>query len=418
MKDNAMYTRRYELGLVALLFIAWGTVFMDRMALPFLSPYIKPDLGLTDAQLGNLNAVLALGWAASTFTLGALSDRIGRKPVLVPSLIIVAVLTALSGVVKDYESLLIVRGLLGIAEGPIWATMAALVSESSSERTRGSNVAVVLSAGTIIGLAIAPVLMTQIASSINWHAAFFVAGGPVLLVGILVAVFVNEPRASQPHHHHHKPTLQDFKRLIATPNLWLCALAASAFMSWLYLFNAFGPLYMVEVQGLDPRVGGMVMGVSGVGGVALGFLMVWLAGRIGRKAAALIMALLAISAPLMLLVPNLYSPPWLLASLQFLTNCSVGITTLVLVVAAAESVPANTAAAAIGVVSMFGEIVGATAMPALGGALASRYGLQAPLLLAGASAAVLTLAIAGLRFYRLESTPQAPVGVGQVPSAA
>lgn len=66
-----MYTRRYELGLVALLFIAWGTVFMDRMTLPFLSPYIKPALGLSDTQLGNLNAVLALGWAASTFTLGA-----------------------------------------------------------------------------------------------------------------------------------------------------------------------------------------------------------------------------------------------------------------------------------------------------------------------------------------------------------
>jgi len=413
-----MYSRRYELGLVALLFIAWGTVFMDRMALPFLSPYIKPDLGLSDAQLGNLNAVLALGWAASTFTLGALSDRIGRKPVLVPSLIIVALLTALSGVVKDYESLLMVRGLLGIAEGPIWATMAALMSESSSERTRGSNVAVVLSAGTIIGLAIAPVLMTQIASSINWHAAFFLAGGPVLLVGILVAVFVHEPRSSQPHHHHHKPTLQDFKRLIATPNLWLCAVAASAFMSWLYLFNAFGPLYMVEVRGLDPRVGGMVMGVSGMGGVALGFLMVWLAGRIGRKAAALIMAALAVAAPLMLLVPSLYNPPWLLASLQFLANCSVGITTLVLVVAAAESVPANTAAAAIGVVSMFGEIVGATAMPALGGTLASRYGLQAPLLLAGASAVVLTLAITGLRFYRDASALESSSGAGQVPQSA
>jgi len=346
-----------------------------------------------------------------------LSDRIGRKPVLVPALIIVALLTALSGLVKDYDSLLIVRGLLGLAEGPIWATMAALVSESSSERTRGANVAVVLSAGTIIGLAIAPVLMTQIASSINWHAAFFVAGGPVLLVGILVAFFVHEPRTSQPHHHHHKPTLQDFKRLIATPNLWLCAVAASAFMSWLYLFNAFGPLYMVEARGLDPRVGGMVMGVSGMGGVVLGFLMVWLAGRIGRKAAALVMALLAIAAPLMLLVPSLYNPPWLLAGLQFLTNCSVGITTLVLVVAAAESVPANTAAAAIGVVSMFGEMVGATAMPALGGALASRYGLQAPLLLAGASAAVLTLAIVGLRFYRVAPVPTTQSTAARVPSA-
>jgi predicted MFS family arabinose efflux permease len=404
-----MYTRRYESGLMALLFIAWGTVFMDRMTLPFLSPYIKPALGLSDSQLGNLNAVLALGWAASTFTLGALSDRIGRKPVLVPALIIVAVLTALSGIAKDYESLLIVRGLLGLAEGPVWATMAALIGESSSERTRGANVAVVLSGGTIVGLAIAPVLVTQIASIISWHAAFFVAGGPVLVVGVLVMLFVHEPRASQLHHQQPKPTLKDFKDLVRTPNLWLCAIAASAFMSWLYLFNAFGPLYMVEVRHLDPRMAGMVMGVSGAGGVVVGFLMVWLAGRIGRKPAALAMAAFSIAGPLMLLLPSLYSPPWLLAGLQFLTNCGVGMTTLVLVMAAAESVSPTTAAAAIGAVSMFGEIVGATAMPAVGGALAGRYGLQAPLLLAAAGAVVLTLAVAFLRFYRTSDVPAAPV---------
>jgi predicted MFS family arabinose efflux permease len=404
-----MYTRRYESGLMALLFIAWGTVFMDRMTLPFLSPYIKPALGLSDSQLGNLNAVLALGWAASTFTLGALSDRIGRKPVLVPALIIVAVLTALSGIAKDYESLLIVRGLLGLAEGPVWATMAALISESSSERTRGANVAVVLSGGTIVGLAIAPVLVTQIASIISWHAAFFVAGGPVLVVGVLVMLFVHEPRARQLHGQQPKPTLKDFKDLVRTPNLWLCAIAASAFMSWLYLFNAFGPLYMVEVRHLDPRMAGMVMGVSGAGGVVVGFLMVWLAGRIGRKPAALAMAAFSIAGPLMLLLPSLYSPHWLLAGLQFLTNCGVGMTTLVLVMAAAESVSPTTAAAAIGAVSMFGEIVGATAMPAVGGALASRYGLQAPLLLAAAGAVVLTLAVAFLRFYRTSDVPAAPV---------
>jgi MFS family permease len=180
-------------------------------------------------------------------------------------------------------------------------------------------------------------------------------------------------------------------------------------MSWLYLFNAFGPLYMVEVRHLDPRMAGMVMGVSGAGGVVVGFLMVWLAGRIGRKPAALAMAAFSIAGPLMLLLPSLYSPPWLLAGLQFLTNCGVGMTTLVLVMAAAESVSPTTAAAAIGAVSMFGEIVGATAMPAVGGALASRYGLQAPLLLAAAGAVVLTLAVAFLRFYRTSDVPAAPV---------
>jgi len=397
-----MYSRKYELGLVGMLFIAWGTVFLDRMALPFLSPYIKPDLGLNDGQLGNLNAVLALGWAASTFLFGALSDRIGRKPVLVPSLMLVALMSVISGMAPDYETLLWTRGLLGIAEGPIWATMAALISESSSEKTRSVNLAVVLSAGTIIGLAIAPVLVTQIASNYNWHMAFFVAGGPVFIVGILILVFAKEPISKIEHHHHQKPTLKDFRQIVVTPNVWLCIIAASAFMSWLYLFNAFAPLYMAEVKGLDPRVAGMVMGTSGMGGVLIGFLMVSLAERVGRKPVALTMAILAILAPLLVTMDSLYQPIWMLALLEFLTNCSVGITTLVLVMAAAESVPRNTAAAAIGLVSMFGELIGATLMPSIGGQLASSHGLQAPLLLAASSALVMAAAIALLRFNRVE----------------
>ena len=396
-----MNSRRYELTLVSLLFLAWGFVFLDRMALPFLSPYIKPDLKLTDAQVGSLNAVLALGWAASTFFLGALSDRVGRKPVLVPSLILVALLSAASGLANDYGTLLLTRGLLGIAEGPIWATMAALISESSGERTRSTNLAIVLSAATIIGLAIGPVLVTQIASQSSWHRAFFIAGMPVLFAGLCIWGVAKNPMSDGAHHlHHEKPTIKDFQQILMTPNIWLCALAASAFMGWLYLFNAFGPLYIAEAKGQDPRVAGMIMGTSGMGGVVLGFLMVWLAGRFGRKAVALTMATLAIFTPLLLMVDSLYQPISLLACLVFLTNCSVGITTLVLVVAAAESVPPNTAAAAIGLVSMFGEIVGATLMPAIGGSIATTHGLQAPLFLGAGSAAVMAITISALSFHR------------------
>jgi sugar phosphate permease len=394
-----MYSRRYEVGLVVLLFVGWGAVYLDRMALPFLSPYIKPDLGLNDAQIGNLNAAVALGWAASTFLMGALSDRVGRKPVLVPALFATALLSVLSGLTATYSTLLVIRGLLGVAEGPIWATLAALVSESSAPKTRSANVAIVLSAASVIGLAIAPVLLTQIASHYTWHVAFFVAGGPVLVVAILVLFYAREPGADGVQEHA-KPTLMDFRVMALSPNLWICALGAGAFMGWLYLLNGFGPLYIAEGMHRDPRVAGLVMGSSGLGGVVMGLLMVWWSGRIGRKPAALIMSVLAVAVPLLLLARPLYEPIWMLAALEFLFTCSIGITTLLLVIAAAESVPANTAAAAIGAVSMAGEVIGATTMPAIGGRLAISYGLKAPLLLAALSAALLALAVSVLRFHR------------------
>lgn len=76
---------RYERSLVAILFFSWGTVFFDRMAQAYLAPYFAPEFGLNHEQVGTLASVLALCCAVSTFFFGALSDRVGRKPVLVPA---------------------------------------------------------------------------------------------------------------------------------------------------------------------------------------------------------------------------------------------------------------------------------------------------------------------------------------------
>jgi hypothetical protein len=59
----------YETGLVALLFLTWGTVFLDRMSLVYLAPFIVPELHLTHAQVGLLVSALALAWGVIEFNL-------------------------------------------------------------------------------------------------------------------------------------------------------------------------------------------------------------------------------------------------------------------------------------------------------------------------------------------------------------
>jgi MFS family permease len=59
--------------------------------------------------------VLAITWAVSTFVFGALSDRVGRKPVLVPALFTFSILSWISGQVHSFPQLLLVRALMGAA---------------------------------------------------------------------------------------------------------------------------------------------------------------------------------------------------------------------------------------------------------------------------------------------------------------
>jgi len=177
MTENAaVSSRRYEKTLVSILFFSWGTVFLDRMSQLYLAPYIAPEFHLTHAQVGGLASALGLGWAFSPLVFGALSDRLGRRVVLIPFVFAFSILSWISGLAHTYEQLLLARALMGIAEGPTWSIMTALIEESSEKSRRGRNVGLVVSAAALVGLALAPVLSTQVAARSGWRWAFFVAG--------------------------------------------------------------------------------------------------------------------------------------------------------------------------------------------------------------------------------------------------
>ncbi len=73
----------YENGLVLLLGMTFGFAYFDRTALNFLTPFIVPDLALSNTQVGLLSSGLSITWALSAYVIGRWSDAAGvRKPFL------------------------------------------------------------------------------------------------------------------------------------------------------------------------------------------------------------------------------------------------------------------------------------------------------------------------------------------------
>jgi predicted MFS family arabinose efflux permease len=379
-----------ELRTAVLLAMCFGVVMLDRMAQLFLGPYLVKDLGLRPSQIGLLAGVVAVCWAASTFVFGMVSDRVGRKRVLIPAMILFSLLSWVSGLARSFQELLIVRALLGLAEGPCWSVIMALMEESSTPARRGRNIGVVVCAGALVGSAIGPVFATQVAAAFGWRGAFFAAGIPGLILAAVVALLIPEPPRAGAGERLQPGA---FGALMRQRDMWLCFVAALLLTVWVFGFNAFAPLYITQVRRLPATTAGLILGASGFGGFV--YCLVWpgLSDRTGRRPAIIAAAIIAIVLPLIFLAPAAANAR-LLAAVAFMTTSGTAVAALVMIVTPVELAPKSLAATAIGFVSIGGEALGATLGPIAGGLLSERYGLGAPLIMAGAAAAL--IAVIGL----------------------
>ena len=408
-------SRRYENLLVGIMFFTWGTVFLDRMSGLYLAPFIAREFQLTNEQIGLLASVLAITWAFSTLLFGAVSDRVGRRVVLIPAVLAFSMLSWCSGLVHTYHQLLWTRALMGIAEGPCWSVMHAILEQSSPPSRRGRNIGAVISATALVGLTVGPILSTQVAVHFGWRRAFFVAGIPGLIMAFLIWKFVREPAPVSGDSASHKIDLESFLAVLRYRNVWLSCLAAIGFLTWLFLQNIFAPLYIAQIGHQDAATAGLLLGASGLGSFFIGLLLPRFSDRFGRKPILFLMGALSALSPLVLLAPALYSHMPLMAALLFLTNGGQAIAALALVLIPAETVPAAVVATGIGVTNLVGEFFGATVAPVGGGMVAERYGLGATMWISVAGMCVVMLAALFMKETKL---PTEPASSGQIRAVA
>lgn len=383
-----------ETATALILAACFGTVMLDRMAQLFLGPDLERALHLTPSQIGLLAGAVSICWALSTFTFGMVSDRIGRKRVLVPAMVVFSLLSWLSGLARDFHEMLLIRALLGLAEGPCWSVIMATMEDLSSPARRGRNVGIVVCAGSLVGSALGPVFATQFAARFGWSAAFFAAGVPGLILALVVARWVPEPprEADQDAPDTSRGPSPVLAQVLASRDLWLCFGAALMLTVWIFAFNAFAPLYLSGLRGLSGPQIGWILGASGLGGFL--YCLAWpaLSDRIGRRPALLSAAVIATALPLAFLVPGLSLPALALAALA--TSAGPAIAALAMVLVPMELAPTGRTATAVGFVSIGGDAIGATLGPVVGGYLAERFDPAAPLwLAAGAGLTIVAICL-------------------------
>ena len=158
------------------------TVFdgLDMMMVSFTAPYMRDELHLTKAMLGNIFASGTAGMVAGGLIFSYVGDRIGRKPTVIATAFAFGVLTIATALARTYPQLLALRFLDGLAIGGMLPLAWALNIEFVPKRMRSTVVAVIMM-GYSLGSAIAAPLTNLIAPTHGWQGVY-VAGG----VGTLV----------------------------------------------------------------------------------------------------------------------------------------------------------------------------------------------------------------------------------------
>jgi YNFM family putative membrane transporter len=247
-----------------------------------LMPLLARDFALTPAQ-SSLSLSLATGaLAVSLLFSSVLSDRIGRKAMIVVALVVAAVMTVLSAFAHSYAQLLAARTLLGFALGGMPAVAMAYLGEEIEPASLGVSMGLYIS-GNAFGGMVGRMAASILSDFLSWRVALGVLG----VAGLLAAW---EFRRSLPASRNFRPsagglaaTVHGLRRHFGDAGLpWLFALSFLLMGCFVSAYNFIGFRLLGAPFGLRQSV---------VGGISLLYLLgifssVWAgrrADRLGRR---------------------------------------------------------------------------------------------------------------------------------------
>ena len=398
----------YENALVLMLGVTFGVVFMDRLAVNYLAPFIVKDLKLSSTELGLTASALSITWALTNIGAGRLSDLMGRrKPLLIAAVLVFSCCSFVSGLATSFVVLIGARLLMGLAEGPVPPMVLTLMAQSSSPRRIGLNTGLIINGClSLFASVLGPVVLIGLAQALSWRAAFWIAAVPGLVMAALIARFVREQKTPAPSPVAQPRPIRSaddtFLQIVARRNILLCALISCFVMAFLMIGSTFSTLYLVNVRHIPATQAGLLLSVQGLAMMA-SFVVAALSDRIGRKPAVVGASILGLAAPIGMLW--FHGPLWGLGVFMALSGLAQGVTAVLFVAIPAETVPVRQLGTASGFIPGMGELVGSVCGPAIAGWAADRAGPAAPfLLMAGCSTAATLLAL-GLK----ETLGQRPV---------
>ena len=185
-------TRRF--ALLSLFLIAMFN-YIDRTILSILQIPIKAELGLSDGQIGALTGLsFALFYTTLALPIARLADRVSRRWIVVASLALWSLMTALSGMAIGFASLVFFRIGVAIGEAGSGPASVSLLADYFPPKQRATAMST-YGLGLPLGLMLGYSATGWLAETVGWRHAFAIIGGfGVALAPLALMMLKDAPR--------------------------------------------------------------------------------------------------------------------------------------------------------------------------------------------------------------------------------
>ncbi|MDN7245173.1 MFS transporter [Planococcus shenhongbingii] len=304
-------------------YIGWIFDYYEIFVLSFLVIPMAAALDLSTAQVAAVFSVQLAFLAVGGVVFGYLGDRIGRKKILIATLVIFCLATLMRGFTFDYEWLIFWTAIAGFGLGGEYGAAQALVSESVPSRQRGFWSSM-LYGGAYMGIFLGATVGGFILPLIGWRMTFIISALPILFA-LWLRRDVEESKVWEADVKKQKSLEKvDWRKKYGLRRFWkpfTIALIAAVLQYFAYYgITNFLPTYLVKYEGFEMGAAGWWLFFTAFAGLVGSFIAGYTTDKWGRKITLSYLAFVAALGGLALYFTwaSLINSLWILVPIFFL----------------------------------------------------------------------------------------------------
>jgi MFS transporter, DHA1 family, inner membrane transport protein len=261
-------------------FVIFATTLFMRSVDPVI-PQIASGLNVTPTTAALLSTGFTLPYALVQPVLGALADMFSKTRLIAVCMLVVGIATIACGLATNFEMLMVLRVIAGIAAGGVFPIALAVAGDRVPVQQRQVAIGRLLFAamtGNLLGASGAGV----IGDVVGWRGVFFVTGA-IDLVALAVAMPGFRSMNESPGRFDLSTFIPNYRAVFSNPLAKYCF--GAVFIEALFLFGVFPYMAVLlrEAGETHASIAGVVIAGFGIGGVIYTLMVAWLVAHVSEQ---------------------------------------------------------------------------------------------------------------------------------------